>query len=248
MSRTEYHQVDAPSLDGSGEVVVHGHWGRPVIWFPSEAGSRHDFATFGMLDAVRPAIDDGLITVFCVPSFDLWSWSDTRRPLGDRARQHRRYENWLVERVVPFVRDRCGGRDDIALAGPSMGAFHAVLLALRYPHLFPRAVGFSGNYDTWTWRSWGDRDDDTYFSNPMDFVPGSSGGHLDYLRERLRITLVVGSGSWEDTTGANVTTRRLAGELADKQIPHDLFVWGPEWPHDWSSWRAQAALYLPALG
>jgi len=64
----------------------------------------------------------------------------------------------------------------------------------------------------------------------------------------LAITLVVGSGMWEDTTGANASTRALAGVLAEKQIPHELFVWGSEWPHDWPSWRAQAAVYLPALG
>jgi len=36
--------------------------------------------------------------------------------------------------------------------------------------------------------------------------------------------------------------------LAQQQIPHECYVWGHEWPHDWPSWRAQAAIYLPALG
>jgi esterase/lipase superfamily enzyme len=141
-----------------------------------------------------------------------------------------------------------GGRDDVATAGPSLGAFHAVLFALRHPHVFGRAVGLSGNYDPWTWRGWGPADDDTYFTNPFQFLPGTHGGHLDYLRSRLAITLVVGSGMWEDSTGSNGSTRALAGVLADKQIPHELFVWGNEWPHDWPSWRAQSAIYLPALG
>jgi esterase/lipase superfamily enzyme len=109
-------------------------------------------------------------------------------------------------------------------------------------------VGLSGNYDPWTWRGWGPADDDTYFTNPFQFLPGTHGGHLDYLRSRLAITLVVGSGMWEDSTGSNGSTRALAGVLADKQIPHELFVWGNEWPHDWPSWRAQSAIYLPALG
>ena len=75
-----------------------------------------------------------------------------------------------------------------------------------------------------------------------------TGVALCALRSRLALTLVVGSGQWEDTTGANASTRALAHVLADKQIPHELFVWGHEWPHDWPSWRAQAAIYLPALG
>ncbi len=35
MTRTEYHRLDAPSLGGSAEIAVHGHFGRPVLWFPS---------------------------------------------------------------------------------------------------------------------------------------------------------------------------------------------------------------------
>jgi esterase/lipase superfamily enzyme len=186
--------------------------------------------------------------VFCLPSFDSSSWSASWMPLTDRARNHRRYEDWIIWQVVPFIRDRCGGRDDIATAGPSLGAFHAILFALRHPHVFGRAVAFSGNYDPWSWRGWGPSDEETYFTCPLQFVPGLHGGHLDYLRSRLFLTLVVGSGMWEDTTGANYSTHLLAGALADKQIPHEFFVWGHEWPHDWSSWRAQAAVYLPALG
>ena len=158
MTRTEYHRIDAPSLGGSAEIAVHGHWGRPVIWFPSEGGAPWDFEANGMLDAVRPAIDEGRITVFCVPSFDADSWSASWMPLTDRARNHRRYEDWVIWQVVPFIRDKCGGRDDIATAGPSMGAFHAVLFALRHPHVFARAIGMSGSYDPWMWRAWGPAD------------------------------------------------------------------------------------------
>ncbi len=64
MVRTEYHRLDAPSLGGSGEVAVHGHWGRPVLWFPAEAGQAWEFEAQGMLDArsshrCRP--DQGLL-------------------------------------------------------------------------------------------------------------------------------------------------------------------------------------------
>src|SRR5664280_2300714 len=68
MTRTEYHRIDAPSLGGSGEIAVHGHWGRPVIWFPSEAGAPWDFEANGMLAAVRPAIDEGRQNTVILPS------------------------------------------------------------------------------------------------------------------------------------------------------------------------------------
>ncbi|MET3806478.1 esterase/lipase superfamily enzyme [Nakamurella sp. UYEF19] len=248
MTRTEHHRLDSPSIKGTREVVVHGHWGRPILWFPSEGAGADEFENNGMVDALREAIDGGRIKVFCVPSYDEQSWSARDKPQGERARAHRRYEDWIIWQVVPFVRDSCGGRDDIVTAGISLGAFHAVLFALRHAHVFTRAVAFSGSYDPWNWHAWGDSDDDTDLTNPMQFLPRTYGGHLDHLRASLYLTLVVGSGQWEDSTGSLDSTRRLAAVLADKQIAHEIYVWDSQWPHDWPSWRAQAAVYLPLLG
>ena len=30
----------------------------------------------------------------------------------------------------------------------------------------------------------------------------------------------------------------LSGLLGSKGIPHELSMWGYEWPHDWPTWRA----------
>jgi esterase/lipase superfamily enzyme len=246
---TQYHRLPAPTLSGgSGEVVVHGHWGRPVLWFASEMKSAHEFAEQGMVDAVRDALDAGRIKVYCVSGYDSESWSADWKPMPHRAAAHRAYEDWIIWTVVPFIRATSGGRDDIAVAGPSMGAFHAVLFALRHPHVFARAVAFSGGYDPWAWRGWGDEDESVYSMSPFRFLPRLDGGHLEYLRSRLHLTLVVGNGQWEDTTGANASTHALDGLLGEKGIPHECFDWGWEWPHDWWSWRAQAAVHLPALG
>lgn len=249
MTNTEFHRLPAHQLGwDQADVVVHGHYGRPVLWFPSEGGSPHDFVANGILDSVRGAVDAGAIKIFCVPSYDSQSWSASWKPLGDRAKAHLAYDDWISTTVATFIAAHCGGRSDIATAGTSLGAFHAVLFALRHAHLFPRAVGMSGNYDPRTWRGWGEHTDAEYFTNPMEFVPGLHGDHLDWLRHTVHLTLVVGSGQWEDTTGALPATNAMADLLQDKAISHDRFIWGYEWPHDWPSWRAQAALYLPQLG
>lgn len=248
MTRTEHHWLPAHQLGADGvEVVLHGHWGRPVLWFPSEAGSPHDFAANGLLDAARPALDAGLVKILCVPSYDEQSWSASWKPLQDRARAHLAYEDWVMWQAVPLLLDACGGRRDVVTAGTSLGAFHAVLFALRHAHLLRHALAFSGNYDPRSWRGWGEHSTEEYLTNPLQFVPNLHGGDLDHVRSSTRITLVVGSGQWEDTTGAHVSTHRMADVLRDKGIPHDLFVWGHEWPHDWPSWRAQVATYLPQL-
>jgi esterase/lipase superfamily enzyme len=144
------------------------------------------------------------------------------------------------------VREDCGGYHDVALAGASLGAFHAANFALRRADLFPRALCLSGVYDI-ARGGWGERGEAMYFHNPMDYVSHLDGDHLDWLRSRVRLTLVVGQGMWEDTTGALDSTHAFASLLDQKGIPHELDVWGHDVPHDWPSWRAQLAHHLPRL-
>jgi esterase/lipase superfamily enzyme len=127
-----------------------------------------------------------------------------------------------------------------------MGAYHAANIALRHADVFPLALCLSGNYDPTAWRAWGDPGDATYFHNPMAYVANMHGEHLDWLRSRVSLLLVVGQGAWEvDPTGALPSTRAFAEALADKGIRHELDVWGYDIPHDWPSWRAQLRHHLP---
>lgn len=101
-----------------------------------------------------------------------------------------------------------------------MGAYHALQLALTRADLFPVALCLSGNYDPSTWHAWGERGDAAYFTNPTDYVSGLHGPHLDWLRSRLHVVLVVGQGAWEvHPTQALPSTHRMAGLLRDKASP-----------------------------
>ena len=90
---------------------------------------------------------------------------------------------------------------------------------------------------------------DFYFNNPVDYLANMEGEHLDWLRRRVHLTLVVGQGPWEDdsASGALASTRRLAGVLAEKAIPHELDLWGYDSAHDWPWWGRQMAVHLPRL-
>jgi esterase/lipase superfamily enzyme len=103
----------------------------------------------------------------------------------------------------------------------------------------------SGNYDPSSWHGWGEQGEAAYFANPVRFVPGLHGDHLDWLRSRLSVLLVVGQGQWEDTTGALPSSRHMAALLRDKGIRIELDEWGHDVPHDWPSWRRQLAHHLP---
>ncbi|HJS97292.1 MAG TPA: alpha/beta hydrolase-fold protein [Solirubrobacteraceae bacterium] len=226
-------------------VAAYGHWGRPVLAFPTERGDAGEFERQGMVAALGDLLTDGRVKLYCVDSFDHESWSNQDIPLEERARRHGVYEAWILDEVVPFIRHDCGGASELIACGASLGAFHAANFALKRADVFPLAICLSGNYDPASWNGWGERGDAAYFNNPMDYVAHLRGGHLKWLRAQLSLLLVCGQGQWEDTTGALESTRRFGALLAAKGIRCELDIWGHDVPHDWPSWHAQLAHHLP---
>jgi esterase/lipase superfamily enzyme len=229
---------------GERPVLAYGHWGRPLIVFPAEAGHPTDWEQNGMIDAIADVIVAGRVKVYAVDSFDDWTWSDHDVSIEERARRHGAYEHWIVDHVVPLVRGETGDAE-IVLAGCSMGAFHAANFALKRADLFPLAVCMSGVYDVMHVNAWGERGDATYFNNPTDYVANAGGDHLEWLRRQANLLLVVGQGMWEDTTGARSSTLRFGDLLREKGLRYELDVWGHDVAHDWPAWRAQIAHHLP---
>ena len=76
----------------------------------------------------------------------------------------------------------------------------------------------------------------------MSFVPNLDGPLLDTLRRRL-VILAYGGGRWEHPEDS----WRLAGVLGTKGVPNRVDAWGPEWDHDWPTWRAMLPGYLDEL-
>jgi esterase/lipase superfamily enzyme len=239
------HELYSPAIGAAGTVMAYGDWGRPVLAFPAETGKAVDYEQHGMLEPLGGLLGDGRIKLYCVDSFDAASWARQDLPTEERARQHGRYESWIIDQVAPFIRDDCAGRGDIITTGVSMGAFHAVNFALRHAGQFAVTIGLSGNYDPASWHGWGERADQAYFNNPADYVPNLSGPHLDWLRSVLTVVLVVGQGPFEVApTMALPGTRQLAGLLQGKGIRCEEDVWGYDVAHDWPWWGRQLAHHL----
>lgn len=243
--RRDVVSLPAPAIGHPGEVIAYGHWGRPLLAFPSERGSAGDWERHGVVDTVRGLIDAGRLKLYCVDSYDAASWF-AGVGLEEASHPHGRYEAWLVDEVARWIDADCGGPQEILLAGASFGAYHAANLALRRADRFPLAVCLSGVYDV-TRTGGGERGDAVYFHNPMEHVANLEGDHLAWLRERLSLLLVCGQGQWEDTTGALASTQAFGRLLAAKGLRHEVDLWGHDVPHDWPSWRRQLAHHLPRL-
>jgi esterase/lipase superfamily enzyme len=236
-------QLHSPAIGAPGAVIAYGHWGRPLLAFPSQQGPAWQYEERGMIDALAGEIDGGRVKVYAVDSFDSGSWYREDLPLEERARLHGRYEDWILNQVVPWIQAD-SHTSEIMVTGVSFGAYHAANFALRHAHVFPLAICQSGVYDV-SVVAGGERGDAVYFNNPMDYVRHLHGDHLDWLRSQVDVLLVAGQGQWEDTTGALESTRAFAGLLAEKGLRHELDLWGHDSPHDWPAWRAQIAHHLP---
>src|SRR4029077_18431797 len=121
----EMTELWSAALGASGTLIRYGHWGRPVLVFPSEQGRAWDFESNGMVDAVAGLLDEGRLKLYCVDSYDAASWSALDLSFDERARRARRYGAWIVGNVVPWIYRDCGGSAEVITAGCSMGAFHA---------------------------------------------------------------------------------------------------------------------------
>ncbi len=240
----EYLEVDAPGLPHAGALIRFGHAGRPVLAFPTELGRAWEWEDNGMVAAVAHLIDDGCLTLYCVDAFDAYTWSDRGVEVEERASRYRRYEDWLVQGVVPQIAWRTPG--DLVVTGASLGAYHALQLAFTRADIAPTVLAMSGNYDPSTWHAWGYHGEHLHWTNPTRYLESFDDGHLAWLRSRLFVQLVVGQGAWETwPSGALPSTRDMAARLAAHGIPSDLDLWGHDVAHHWDWWRRQLAHHLP---
>ena len=221
-------------------ICVYGHWGPPMLVFPTSGGDEREFEGQGMLDTLGHHVDGGKIKLFCVNSVNNQSWYDKGAHPRHRSYVQSQYDAYVAEEVVPFVHSHCQSPGiGITTTGASFGAYHAVNSLLKHPQLFRRCLGLSGVYDLRRFMD-GDYDDNFYFNNPVDYLINLSD---DYYLHHLRqsdIYLATGCGSWEDSG----PSYRLAEVLRSRGIFHHLDDWGPEGGHDWPYWKRQMDLYI----
>ena len=97
----------------------------------------------------------------------------------------------------------------------------------------------SGTYDLTRWLD-GDMNLDFYYSSPLHYLPGlEESGQLERLRQRF-IILATGEGRWEDPE----ESWQLANVLGSRGIPNRVDAWGPDYDHDWMTWRKMLPHYL----
>ena len=222
-------------LERDVTLVRWGTIGQPILLFPTAGGDAEEIERFQMIDALAPLLDAGKIKIYSCDSVAGKALVTREGSARHQMWVQNQFHHYVRHEVVPAVRADCKTADiELWAAGASIGAFHAAAVVCRFPDVFSRALAMSGTYDLRRFYDAQPHDfsDDFWVSSPVHFVPGLAGRHLDVLRTRF-LYITSGEGKAEDIG----ESWNLANVLGRKGIPNRVDSWGPDWPHDWVTWR-----------
>lgn len=233
----EYHKWRSSRLERDMELLIHGHGGLPVLVFPTSGGRFFEFEDRGLVHSLSGKIDAGQIQLFCVDSVDMESWYNRGAAPRWRIVRHTQYEEYLLNEVLPLVRQKNANPKLISL-GCSFGGFHAANIAFRHPDIFTGMLSMSGAFDMTSFLH-GYHDDDVYFHTPTQYLENISD---PWCFERFRSNTYVLATGWDDQClGSN---QQLDQILTRKEIPHQLYIWDTWNSHDWPTWKRMLEHYL----
>jgi esterase/lipase superfamily enzyme len=237
--RTEHQHWYSERTRREMGVVVHGHWGRPLLIFPTSGGDEWEMDRQGMIAALSDFVEAGRVKVFCIDANSSHSFYNKGAHPFHRSSMQAQYDGYVREEVVPFIHHHCQSSVAISTMGASLGAYHAANTLFKHPDVFKRCYALSGVYDMTRFMD-GMFDDNFYFNNPVDYMANMDDRWTREQLDSCDIHLATGHGPWEDKG----PTYRMAEVLGRKGIRHSLDDWGASGGHDWPYWRHQMREYL----
>lgn len=241
--KREYHKWHCATLGRDMELLVFGHAGARVLAFPTRCGRFYDYENHGLVGTLAHQIGQGWVQLICVDSIDQETFYNNWCHPRDRVLRHIKYERYILDEVLPLSR-AINGNPFLTVLGCSFGAFHAMNIALRHPHVFDRVVALSGRYDLTQspdgFRNLldGHYDHDVYFNMPNHYMNNiGDNGALDAIR-RLDIKMVVGENDpfLDDN-------RRLSETFWQKGVWHQFRVWSGR-AHGFRRWREMLGWFI----
>jgi esterase/lipase superfamily enzyme len=241
--KKQVHWWFSPALGKDMPIAVYGHFGAPILMFPTAAADFEEYERFKLIDAIAPHVNSGRVKVYSINSINRESWLNDNVHPGERAWKQYLYDRYIIDEVVPFIRADTGTPGiGIATCGASFGAFHAANELFKHPDVFRTLLAMSGSYDIRPY-ALGYHDDNVYFNNPAEYLPRLEDEWFLANLRQCRIHIMSGQGAYE----APDRSRQLSELLWSKGIPNELDLWGYDIAHDWPTWRDMLNVYIPRL-
>lgn len=233
--KEDYFKWYSPTLNKDIEMLIFGHAGYPLVLFPTTMGRFYECKNMQLIASAKWFLDEGLVQIYCPDSINELSWYDKGIHPADRVKNHIWYDKFIMDEIVnPICSDR--GIQKVAIAGVSFGGYHAANFAFKHPERVSHMFSLSGAFDIKSFLD-GYYDDNVFYNNPVDFLPGSN--HPDLWN----MNIILGTSDWDICLESN---QILAKILSDKNIPFwfDERKWAD---HDWPIWRQMFPHYLSKI-
>lgn len=233
--KEQYVKWYSENLSKDIEMLVFGESGYPLIIFPSTMGRYHESKDFKLIDSAKWFVENGLLQIFCPDSIDKHSWYNKHVHPAQKVKNHVWYDKMILEEIVGKIRwNTPSGK--VAVSGASFGAYHAANFAFRHPETVSHLFAMSGSFDIKSFMD-GYYDENVYFNNPVDFLPGLEHPELHKMK------IILGTSELDICKEKNFHLSRI---LSQKGIRHTLDMKGQK-PHDWPLWREMFPQYLSTL-
>jgi len=239
MSSKEVFRWYSPHIEQNIQLVRWGHFGTPVVLFPTAGGDAEEIERFHLIRVLEPLLAAGRIKIYSTDSVAGKAWFSGEHSGEYCSKLQNMFDSFIYEEVTPAIRKDCDSETiEIITAGASIGAFNAVATLCRHPDAYKMAIAMSGTFDLSKYLE-GRFNQDFYFSSPLHYLPEFEGKGLEQLRTRF-ILLPSGEGDYEDIG----ESWRMASVLGAKRIPNRVDNWGADYHHNWVTWREMLPKYL----
>lgn len=216
----------SPSMGKEMRLNIFGDEGTPVIIYPTAHGDLYEWEKQGGISILEEQINEGYNQIFCVEGFASESFMNSEIDPLARIMRFSQYQSYIMDELLPFISEE-NSNPFIINAGAAIGAYCALLMALKYPTNFHKVIGLSGYYDI---RVHMDEfiDDNVYFNNPVEFIPNLTDEKILKLISSVDIRLL---NYGNDPTKGD--THKMSDILWLKFIEHEHYVWNEETENMW---------------
>src|SRR5260221_13102075 len=115
----------SPNLQMEMPLVAYGHAGQTLLMLPTAAADYLEYERFYLVDAIKDFIERGLIRAYSINSVNRYSLLNRVEHPSWKVEMLARYDRYIMDEVLPLIRNECGQEAMPLTTGASLGAFLA---------------------------------------------------------------------------------------------------------------------------
>ena len=232
MPKIEHTDYYSHIMGISVNVEITGHYGYPILMFPTSNGSYMQNHDFKLNESINWLVEEGKVKLYNLQTIDAQSFYNEHLSPQDKIRNYELWNRFLVEEYIPHIQKE-HSTHRVAVAGASFGGYHAANFAFRFPDLVSHLFCLSGAFSIRNFMR-GYSDELVYMNCANEFVKNDEAWKFNHMH------IVLSTSDQDICLGK---TQEMAGILREKGINH----WYDErkWiSHDWPLWRMVFPMFI----